>query len=161
VVLTCALTMWPLHVFTRGYFGMSWLGRHRGGECAAVWNELAELGSAVRHGVAFAEARAVADETMRRVKDNIDILVPPLSALGYRFNGPNATHVAPRSDVEQRLRSIEQRLGPLPLSLRSFYAHVGSVDLTQSLRQLVHWNKPNRDAASEIEILGEEDPHRR
>jgi hypothetical protein len=137
---------------------MNWLSRYCNGEYAAVWNELAELGPAVRQGAVLQEARAVADETMRRVRYNIEVLVPRLSALGYRYNVPEIAHEAPRGDVERQLRSIEQRLGPLPLSLYAFYAHVGSVDLSQSCQQIVHYSAPNRDTASEVEILGEEDP---
>ena len=32
------------------------------------------------------------------------------------------------------------------------------MDLTQSWQQLVHWHKPERESASEVEILGEYDP---
>lgn len=58
----------------------------------------------------------------------------------------------------REVEEIETRLGPLPLSLRAFYEVVGSVDFVQSWKQLIHYHKKERASATEVEILGEEDP---
>jgi hypothetical protein len=43
------------------------------------------LGEAVREEPLYADAHAVAHETMRRVRANLELLVPRLRAAGYDF----------------------------------------------------------------------------
>jgi hypothetical protein len=50
-----------------------------------VWAELLALGTAVREKPLYADALAVARETMRRARHNIEVLIPRLVAVGYQF----------------------------------------------------------------------------
>lgn len=59
--------------------------RYQQGECTAVWDELLAQGEAIRHDPLFTDALAVAHETMQRVRQNIEILIPRLRTLGYQF----------------------------------------------------------------------------
>src|SRR5258708_15436421 len=63
----------------------SCLERYIRGECVQVWDELLALGEAVRQEPLYADARAVARETMRRVRANLELLVPRLRTAGYDF----------------------------------------------------------------------------
>lgn len=59
--------------------------RYERGEHEQVWNELVEMGPAVRDEPLFSDALAVARETMRRARANIEMLIPRLVAVGYQF----------------------------------------------------------------------------
>jgi hypothetical protein len=135
-----------------------WLERYRAGACAEVWAALTALGSTVREGAAAAHAESVADETMSRVRTNVETLVERLRAAGYVFERPEEAHVPPTQALVEEMRALEARVGALPLSLGSFYEVVGTVDYRQSSAQLVQWHLPERSSASELEILGEYNP---
>lgn len=64
---------------------MNYLERYRNGEFEQVWNDLQALGPNVHREPHLSQARAVAAETMRRVKRNCERLVSRLRALGYIF----------------------------------------------------------------------------
>jgi hypothetical protein len=51
----------------------------------AVWEELLALGAAVHEEPAHADALAVARETMKRARMNIDRLIPRLVRVGFLF----------------------------------------------------------------------------
>jgi hypothetical protein len=55
------------------------------GEQQAVWDELVALGAAVREEPLYSDALAVARETSRRARVNIETLIPRLVKIGYRF----------------------------------------------------------------------------
>jgi len=57
---------------------MRYFDRYMNGEHEAVWAEFANLGTAVREEKIFADAKAVALETMGRVKKNIDTIISRL-----------------------------------------------------------------------------------
>ena len=76
-----------------------------------MWAELVSRGAAVRVEPLYSQARAVAAAMMQRARHNIDLLVPRLQQLGYRF-------VAPERDY-----------GPMPLVLRVWFEVVGSPDV--------------------------------
>lgn len=137
---------------------MSFLDRYRAGERAQVWRELMALGAKVREASLFSDAYAVAKETMTIARQNVEILVERLTKVGYQFNYPESVHVPPTENTPREIEEIEARLGPLPLSLRAFYEVVGSVEFVQSWKQLIHYHKKERESATVIEILGEEDP---
>jgi hypothetical protein len=137
---------------------MNFLDRYLAGEQAEVWSDLMALGHEARNSSHFPHAYAVAKETMHRVRQNVENLVARLHAIGYEFADPQAVHVPAATDVRPRIASIEETLGPLPLSLRAFYEVVGSVDFTQADGQLVRHHRPERATATELELLGEEDP---
>ncbi len=115
------------------------LERYLNGEHVQVWSELNALGTGVRSGEQLEQARAVAHETMRRVKTNIDTLRERWSARGFRFGYAWAGKRA-RAEVEQApplhgqplpgavLDAFENEKGVLPVSLRAFYELIGSVN---------------------------------
>jgi hypothetical protein len=124
-----------------------YLERYQAGEHERVWAELQALGARVREGPLRADAFAVAHETMRRVRRDVETLLPRLEALGYRFYAhPTAyrEHVprwggpprwvdpprlaVPDEETRAQLDELEREFGPLPLSLCAFYEVVGAVN---------------------------------
>ncbi|HKD77291.1 MAG TPA: hypothetical protein VKB76_17435, partial [Ktedonobacterales bacterium] len=63
----------------------SFLQRYKAGEYIQVWDDLQSLGPVVYHPHYYDQARAVAQETMRRVCANIERLIPRLQQVGYIF----------------------------------------------------------------------------
>lgn len=108
----------------------SFLERYMEGEHRAVWAELLAYGGKVRQESLLDDARAVARETMRRARENIELLVPRLEVLGYRFSHPRYAFVSPEADTPYRLAALEKLAGPLPLSIRVWCETVGSVNFT-------------------------------
>jgi len=125
----------------------SFLERYQSGEHEQVWAELTALGPAIQDQTFYSDAQAVAHETMRRVRHNIETLIPRLRDLGYEFGYAWALKDArvslaeaqewerkypiyrkPDHDVAQQISELKRRFGVLPLSLRSFYEVVGEVD---------------------------------
>lgn len=120
----------------------SYLERYLAGERERVWDELTALGAAVREEPVYADALAVVRETMRRVRTNIETLIPRLRQAGYTF-GFHAlglemelpalaetyhTFSPPPPDVQTRIEAIEERAGRLPLSLKAWYETIGEVN---------------------------------
>src|SRR5215469_13080544 len=117
-----------------------YLERYLAGEQEPVWAELQALGGEVRKEPLYHDALAVARETMRRVRVNIETLIPRLEAVGYEFgyrwaqgsdfpSGPAvAVYTPPAADITDTIAELERRAGILPLSLRAFYEVVGSVN---------------------------------
>ncbi len=136
----------------------SLLDCYRASEFAATWLHMIALGPSVRDPDHFDDAYAVALETMRRVRQNVERIHQRLLDIGYRFWVPHHAHVPPPRDITDVISGVEGLVGPLPLSLRAFYEVVGSVDFRQSPEQLVQSYRTERDSASELHILGEEDP---
>ncbi len=127
---------------------LSFLERYLSGEHEQVWAELTTLGSAVGDEPLYSDALAVAHETMRRVRRNIETLIPRLRQRGYEFGYAWATRVSPAEKVEmeqdepvfappspdiaRQIQELERRAGTLPLSLRAFYEIVGGVNFIGS-----------------------------
>jgi hypothetical protein len=123
----------------------SFLERYEHGEHVAVWNDLLALGDDVAQPPLYADALAVAQATMRRVRHNLEVLIPRLRRLNYAFGGRFFAAMTPDEEAEARrqapflalpgpqtpvrLAELEAVVGPLPLSLRAFYEVVGSVNL--------------------------------
>jgi hypothetical protein len=63
----------------------SYLNRYLSGDYERVWAELIALGPAIREEPLAGDARAVAQEAMRRARHNVALIVPRLRELGYRF----------------------------------------------------------------------------
>ncbi len=59
------------------------LDQYQSGEHEQVWNELIRLGDQINEKPLFDDALDVAHETMRRVRKNIEMLIPRLCAIGY------------------------------------------------------------------------------
>lgn len=136
----------------------SYLERYLAGERHAVWADLVALGAQVRAPSYFEDAYSVATETMRRVRHNVEIVRERLEQLGYAFRATDRAYVPPPADTPAMLAEIERLRGPIPLSLRAFYEVVGSVDFEQSRPQLIQYWEAQRASASELNVLGEEDP---
>jgi hypothetical protein len=116
---------------------MSYLQRYLAGEHEQVWDELRALGADVRREPVLTDARAVAAETMRRVRRNCGRIAGTLRAAGYVFGvypdgeerfteGPL---IAPTAESRAEVAALAARVGPLPLSLEAFWDEVGSVSL--------------------------------
>lgn len=118
----------------------TYLERYLAGEYEQVWDELCGLGAAVRTQPLQQDAHAVARETMRRVRHNIEVLVPRLEAAGYQFGygwarghefpsgPPDPVFAPPPPNVAHLLAELEVRTGVLPLSLRAYHEVVGAVN---------------------------------
>ena len=88
---------------------LTYLERYLAGEYEQVWTELQALGDAVREEPLHGDALAVARETMRRVRRNLEMLIPRLVAVGYQFG---YGWIQPPADepLGWRLRQEYQRL---------------------------------------------------
>lgn len=64
---------------------MTFLRRYGEGDYIRVWDELFSLGPAVFDEPLYSDARAVVDETMRRVRTNIEYLIVRLDQIGFVF----------------------------------------------------------------------------
>ena len=62
--------------------------------------------------------------------DAIARIVGRLRALEYEFGNPDGVLPGPEPGTEAAIARIEREVGPLPLALKLFWRHVGSVDLT-------------------------------
>lgn len=120
--------------FLRNHLGgrSPFYDRYMVGDCEGVWKELIGLKAVARAEPYAADALAVAYETMRRVRENVQTLVGRLHGLGYRFS-------TEQSEWEQQKRSIESVLSTnVPVSeigLRS--PHVRrALDMMEGAKQM-------------------------
>jgi hypothetical protein len=86
-------------------------------------------GDSLRSAPLWEEAVAVAEETMNRARSNVERLLENLPELGYELWEPERAFVPPPAEVSRRLDKLETTVGVLPLSLRTWFEHVGSVNL--------------------------------
>jgi hypothetical protein len=95
------------------------LRRYQAGEHEAVWAEMMVLGAEIREPPYFKDARAVAAETMRRARHNVELLIRRLDQLQYRFEIPKPParqFILP--PIEQRIakmRREQTKLSPTGL----------------------------------------------
>lgn len=61
------------------------LRRYQAGEHEAVWADMVALGASVREAAHLEDAWAVARETMRRARHNVELIIRRLDEIGYRF----------------------------------------------------------------------------
>jgi hypothetical protein len=80
----------------------SFLERYERGEHERVWDELLALGAAVREEPHSADALAVARETMRRARHNIERLILRLESLGFAFGYDWVLQEEPPAYVKRR-----------------------------------------------------------
>ncbi len=111
----------------------SYLDRYLAGEREAVWRELTALGPAIATEPLASDARAVARETMRRARANVELLAQRLTTLGYRFvltvlGDPPRPYAPPSDESLATLRALEAQYGLLPLSITTWFEIVGAVD---------------------------------
>ncbi|TCV78145.1 hypothetical protein [Sulfurirhabdus autotrophica] len=117
---------------------MRYFDRYMRGEYEAVWAELTNLGAKAQQAEVFDDVRAVALETMRRVRENINTIVDRLAGHGYRFDQyPDGSPipysfgpiVQPSGELVAQVNEFENLAGAIPLSLRIFWETVGAVSL--------------------------------
>lgn len=73
------------------FYMLRFFDRYQAGDHEQVWSELLALGGAVRQEPVHSDATAVARETMRRARENIETLIGRLHDIGYNFkNGRDA-----------------------------------------------------------------------
>jgi hypothetical protein len=111
----------------------SWLARYQDGQRQEVWGELRRLGGRVREPEVVVEAQLVCDEMARRARHNIETIVARLTADGFRFHvnddaqTPITPHIPPTPTAGEHAGWLEQRFGPLPLTVHSWIRLVGDV----------------------------------
>jgi len=64
---------------------MTYIERYTNGEFEPVWDDLLALGAKVREEQVYPDALAVARETMRRVRQDIELLINRLVQIGFIF----------------------------------------------------------------------------
>lgn len=124
----------PRHlVHDRFVTSPGWLARYEAGDRERVWHELRQLGAAVRRDEYLSEAEQVCDAMARRARRNVDALVQRLVSGGHRFHvndgeqAPATAHVAPTEAAGAHAHWLEERFGPVPLTLQSWIREVGDV----------------------------------
>jgi hypothetical protein len=111
----------------------NWLARYRAGEHGQVWDELARLGDAVREPEVLDEIQLVCDEMARRARLNVELIVDRLAGAGYRFHAnndeqtPRTPHIPPTAIAADHAAWLQERFGPIPLTLLSWMRIVGDV----------------------------------
>jgi hypothetical protein len=88
------------------------LERYVAGDREQVWRDLVELGPAVRSDFYYPDAKAVADETMRRARHNIEALVEKLKSLGYTF-GFGSHRAQPLTDPLEAIQNAMRHTGAI------------------------------------------------
>ena len=110
-----------------------WLSRYQNGQRDQVWQELRLLGGAVRESEWAEDAQQVCDEMARRARHNIERIIERLTGEGYRFHRnddeetPRTPHIPPTPDAAAHADWLEQRFGPVPMTLLSWVRIVGDV----------------------------------
>lgn len=128
-----------------------YLERYLHGERGIVWAELTALGPLVREEPLYSDAVAVARETMRRARHNIQLLVARLTELQYRFDlwgDPHDAHPwsPPTPQDLAALDAAEQEYGALPISVRLWYEEVGAISLIGAHPKLNRYGDPGWEA---------------
>ncbi len=102
---------------------MTYLERYLQGDCEGVWHDLIALGEKVREPDIYPDALAVAQETMRRAKYNVELLYQRLRAIGYHFQLDDFEQLS--SDAPRLLR---QQIEANPLYKSIMQMGYGNMD---------------------------------
>jgi len=88
------------------------LARYQAGEYEAVWADMMALGARVRQREYFDDAYAVARETMRRARSNVETIVRRLDKADYSFFSRNYTAgpTSPMKAEAPKLGAVKQML---------------------------------------------------
>jgi hypothetical protein len=92
----------------------SFFERYQAGDRVAVWEELNSLGAAVRHKLYFPDASAVAAETMRRARRNVETIVQRLRGVGYRFLTQEQSEALQDEGLKRARHTVSQVAAGLP-----------------------------------------------
>ncbi len=129
------------------------LRRYQAGEHEAVWAEMTALGAAVRTAPHLDDAWAVARETMRRARSNVETLIRRLDALGYQFrNGEQGTQdqKGMRVSIGGRVVQFEQPMALAREALAVDAAHIpGGTEIQQRIAGLMGQAQAMRAAADQ------------
>ena len=105
------------------------LKRYLAGEHDEVWNELRALGVTAADPAVADEVRAVAEETMRRVRKNVETLLKTLRKANVPFKPASKSLIAPKPKIAEVLAKYEADWHlTIPAALRALYTIVGAVD---------------------------------
>jgi hypothetical protein len=133
----------------RGDTMAEWYARYQQGLYQQVYDELLTMQDQVFAEPVYPEAVLVARTLMRRVRQNIEVLIPRLKALGYElvdgyWNRDCSALIpeelaqaderyrvfrAPPAETAFLLWEVEECVGTLPLCVKAWYEEVGSVNL--------------------------------
>lgn len=109
------------------------LERYLGGDRERVWHELRQLGVGWQEHEQCDEVERVVLEAMTRARSNVTILIERLRAQGYRFGDPwnedgaREPLAPPDEHTTTFVAWLEERFGPLPLTVRTWIEVVGDV----------------------------------
>ncbi|HWI50629.1 MAG TPA: hypothetical protein VNT01_00630 [Symbiobacteriaceae bacterium] len=128
------------------------LYRNGNGMETYVWEQLMAKGELQEGTAEWSEAHTVAVETMGRVRQNVSMIVEHLAGQKYIFgmdlengNNPAQVWVAPEPNTSEMLRRLTQLVGPIPMSLRTWWEVVGSVSLQGTFSDLADEGLPMSD----------------
>jgi hypothetical protein len=98
------------------------------GKREEVWDKLYSLKDLVNEDRHLPDARAVAEETMKRARHNVELILTRLGKLGHKFAlPPDVVFSAPPPSIADDLARVQEEVGSLPLSLEAWHQYVGSV----------------------------------
>jgi hypothetical protein len=119
--------------------------RYKNGFHQEVYDELLAMQEQIHDPFVYEEALEVMRAIMKRVRYNIELLIPRLRDLGYQFGKGFFEDVSPeeKARVEkdapifkeadpkapEKVLLLEQLTGTLPFSLKCWYVEVGCVNL--------------------------------
>jgi hypothetical protein len=120
--------------------------RYQKGFYQEVYDELLLIQAHVFEEPIYEDALLVARAIMRRVRYNLELLIPRLQRMGYEFGKgiffddvspeekASITQAipifkAPDQETAEKVASLERLTGPIPLSLKFWYEEVGCVNL--------------------------------
>ncbi|MDQ2717451.1 MAG: hypothetical protein M3Z08_21360 [Chloroflexota bacterium] len=120
-----------------------WYDQYQQGLYQGVYDELLSMQDRISEPPLYEEALLVMRTLMKRVRYNIELLLSHLQDMGYLFGEGRyeslkdkaywereaPVYQAPTPEIWQQVNTLEQRVGPLPHSLKCWYEEVGSVNL--------------------------------
>lgn len=103
---------------------------YRSGNHVGVWTDLVAVGSIAVEDDQLDETREVARLTMLTVRRNLELVVNGLADGGYVFEPAEGDAIlSDRGSASDVLDDLEARVGRMPVALRAFAEHSGSVSL--------------------------------
>ncbi len=91
---------------------MNYLERYTNGEHEQVWDDLLALGAAMREKEVYPDALAVARETMRRVRQNIELLINRLVQIGFILAMIIVSNLPSVSNILQKIGDHTSKCSP-------------------------------------------------